>query len=88
MYNQNISVHYCFYNITTTNEDTIFCHFKANDTQNWIHLHLREQHFTPFYEVSDLLETVQDATKNKAHVDANIELLRDNYDEDPTEDNH
>ncbi|XP_046971063.1 uncharacterized protein LOC124538105 [Vanessa cardui] len=88
MYNQNICVHYCFYNITTTNEDTIFCHFKANDTQNWIHLHLREQHFTPFYEVSDLLETVQDATQNEAHVDANIELLRDNYDEDPTEDNH
>lgn len=51
MYNQNICVHYCFYNITTTNEDTIFCHFKANDTQNWIHLHLREQHFTPFYEI-------------------------------------
>ncbi|CAG5043985.1 unnamed protein product [Parnassius apollo] len=48
----------------------------------------REQHFTPFYEVSDLLETVQDATQNEAHVDANIELLHDNYDEDPTEDNH
>ncbi|XP_039970108.1 uncharacterized protein LOC120782016, partial [Bactrocera tryoni] len=88
MYNQNICVHYCFYNITTTNEDTIFCHFKANDTQNWIHLHLREQHFTPFYEVSDLFETVQDATQNEAHGDANIELYRDNYDEDPTEDNH
>ncbi|CAG5020903.1 unnamed protein product [Parnassius apollo] len=88
MYNQNICVHYCFYNITTTNEDTIFCHFKANDALNWIHLHLREQHFTPFYEVSDLLETVQDATQNEAHVDANIELLRDNYDEGPTEDNH
>ncbi|KAH0546703.1 hypothetical protein KQX54_013941 [Cotesia glomerata] len=88
MYNQNVCVHYCFYNMTTTNDDTIFCHFKANDTQNWIHLHLCEQHFTPFYEVSDLLETIQDATQNEAHIDANIQLLRDNYDEDPTEDNH
>lgn len=87
MYNQNVCVHYCFYNITTKNQDTIFCHFKANDTQNWIHLHLREQHFTHFYVVSDLLETIQDATQNEAHVDANIQLLRDNYDEDPTEDN-
>ncbi|GBP91974.1 hypothetical protein EVAR_59368_1 [Eumeta japonica] len=60
----------------------------ANDAQNWIHLHLREQHFTPFYEVSDLLVTTQDATRNEAHVDANIQLLRDNCDEDPTEDNH
>nr|XP_037874148.1 uncharacterized protein LOC110384711 isoform X14 [Bombyx mori] len=88
MYNQNVCVHYCFYNITTKNEDTIFWHFKANDTQNWIHLHLREQHFTPFYEVSDLLKPIKDATQNEAHVDANIQLLRDNYDEDATEDNH
>lgn len=87
MYNQNVCVHYCFYNITTKNQDTIFCHFKANDTQNWIHLHLREQHFTPFNEVSDLLEIIPDATQNEAHVNANIRLLRDNYDEDPTEHN-
>ncbi|XP_047522213.1 uncharacterized protein LOC125061088 isoform X24 [Pieris napi] len=59
---------------------------QPNDTQNWIHLHLREQHFTPFYEVSDLSGTIQEATQNEAHVDANIQLLRDN-DEDPTEDN-
>ncbi|XP_047522181.1 uncharacterized protein LOC125061088 isoform X2 [Pieris napi] len=82
MYNQNVCVHYCYYNITTNNQDTIFCHFKANDTQNWIHLHLREQHFTPFY----LSGTIQEANQNEAHVDANIQLLRDN-DEDPTEDN-
>nr|XP_037874150.1 uncharacterized protein LOC110384711 isoform X16 [Bombyx mori] len=88
MYNQNVCVHYCFYNITTKNEDTIFWHFRANDAQNWIHLHLREQHFTPFYEVSDLLKPIKDATQNEAHVDANIQLLHDNYVEDATEDNH
>ncbi|RVE40302.1 hypothetical protein evm_003534 [Chilo suppressalis] len=49
IYNQNICVHYHYFNVISKNEDTRFCHFKANDTHNWIHLDLRELHFTPYF---------------------------------------
>lgn len=44
-YNQNICVHF---NVISK-QDTRFCHFKANDTHNWIHLDLNELHFTPYF---------------------------------------
>ena len=48
-YSQNICVHYHYFNVISKNEETRFCHFKANDAHNWIHLNLREQHFTPYF---------------------------------------
>lgn len=63
IYNQNICVHYHYFNVISKNEDTRFCHFKANDTNNWIHLDLREQHFTPY--LSDDEKKKEDERKQK-----------------------
>ncbi|CAF4915856.1 unnamed protein product [Pieris macdunnoughi] len=62
-YNQNICVHYHYFNVNSKNEDTRFCHFKANDTHNWIHLDLRELHFTPY--LSDDEKKREDERKQK-----------------------
>lgn len=88
MYDQNICVHYHYFNVITKNEDTRFCQFKANDTHNWSHLDLRDLHFTPYFEVQYLLENNEDIRRNEVNVNDNIRLLRDNYNKDFTEDNH
>lgn len=54
-YNQNICVHFHFFNTNTRQEKVWFCHFIVNDTQNFIHLHLRNQHFTPYIEVEEMI---------------------------------
>lgn len=63
IYNQNICVHYHYFNVNTNNEVTRFCHFNANDTHNWIHLDLRELHFTPY--ISDDEKMKEDERKQK-----------------------
>lgn len=78
MYDQNICVHYHYFNVITKNEDTRFCQFKANDTHNWSHLDLRDLHFTPYFEVQYLLENNEDISRNEVNVNDNIRLLRDN----------
>ncbi|RVE40724.1 hypothetical protein evm_014625 [Chilo suppressalis] len=54
-YNQNICVHFYFFNTNTRKEKVWFCYFIVNDTQNFIHLHLRNQHFTPYIEVQEMI---------------------------------
>lgn len=52
-YNQNIWVHFHFFDTNTRQKKVWFCYFIVNDTQNFIHLHLRNQHFTPYIEVQE-----------------------------------
>lgn len=59
VYNQNDCVHYHFTVENTNLPDARFCHFKVNDTQNIIHLHLRNVHYTPFFELTDIIQDVQ-----------------------------
>ncbi|XP_049318190.1 uncharacterized protein LOC105232370 isoform X10 [Bactrocera dorsalis] len=54
-YNQNICVHFQFFDTNTSQEKLWFCYFIVNDTQNFIHLHLRNQHFTPYIDVQEMI---------------------------------
>lgn len=47
-FNQNICVHFHYFNPVTNEEKVSFCYFKANNSQDFIHLHLHNQHFTPY----------------------------------------
>lgn len=49
-YHLNICVHFYYINVNTNEEEVSFCHYKVNNTQNFIHLHLLNQHFTPYIE--------------------------------------
>ncbi|CAH2083798.1 unnamed protein product [Euphydryas editha] len=54
VYNQNVCVHNYYVNTRTNIEERQFLHFRVNDLQNFIHLHLRDVHFTPLIQVEEM----------------------------------
>ena len=54
-YNRNLCVHFHYLNINTNVQEIAYCHFIMNDTQNFMHLHLFERHFTPYIEVQQII---------------------------------
>ncbi|XP_050528041.1 uncharacterized protein LOC126898135 [Daktulosphaira vitifoliae] len=70
-YNQNICVHFHFFNSVSKKSDVIFCHFKSNYSSNFIHLHLQNNHFTPYIEVGQFISN--DRVNDHEMVDLSIE---------------
>lgn len=58
-YNQNICVHFHFFNKNTKAIDARFCLFRVNHTQNIIHLHLFNNHYTPYIGTDDLIDGIR-----------------------------
>ena len=59
-YNQNICVHFHYLD-NTGKEQITFCHYKVNNTQHFIHLHLANVHYTPYVKYEQLIsENVND----------------------------
>lgn len=54
-YNRNLCVHFHYFNDATNVEEIAFCHYKINDTQNFMHLHLFERHFTPYIKTQQII---------------------------------
>lgn len=54
VYHQNVCVHNHYVNTTTKIEERQFLHFRVNDSQHFLHLHLRNVHFTPLIEVQEM----------------------------------
>lgn len=44
-------VHFYYFNSVSKKQEVMFCHFKSNDSQSFIHLHLKDNHFSPYIEV-------------------------------------
>lgn len=64
-YNQNVCIHYHFLHKKEISEFVRFCYFKVNNTTNVIHLHLRDNHYTPYIQIQHLTKDVRNSRENE-----------------------
>jgi len=50
-YNQNFCIHNHYVNTRTVKKETQFVHFRVNNSQSFLHLHLCDAHYTPLIQV-------------------------------------
>lgn len=85
VYNQNVCVHNYYVNTRTNIEERQFLHFRVNDLQNFIHLHLRDVHFTPLIQVEEMninnIAENQRTEKISSQISSDDELSGDDNDE-------
>lgn len=76
VYNKNVCVHYHYSNTKTHKEEQQFLHLRVNDSGSFLHLHLRNTHFTPLIIVEEM--NVNNGTYNPdLDNDIPFELLSD-----------
>jgi hypothetical protein len=86
VYNQNVCVHNHYVNTRTEREERQFLHFRVNDSQSFLHLHLRDVHFTPLIEIEEM--NVNNRTYNQHfenmsfEISSDVELDADDNEED------
>ncbi|XP_046868984.1 cysteine proteinase 7 isoform X2 [Drosophila willistoni] len=54
-YNRNACVHLHYTHGINNTDRVIYCHFRVNDSPNFIYLHLRGLHFTPYLPIPQIL---------------------------------
>lgn len=91
LYNQNVCVHNHYVNTTTKREERQFLHFRVNDSQSFLHLHLRDVHFTPFIEVEEMNANNRTDTQHIENMcfekSTDVQLHAHDYDEDNADNN-